>query len=242
MGIFTVTKPFRMGYGDSFGFMLDVEVADDGYIAFGLCPPDWDMSQSLENVGAVSVRADGSFSTAERKGGWDRSQCHPLLNEGGTVYEPPLVLEAAPTPSPHISAGRTPSPKRPPRVAGKMLQDGRMPAPRLGRIALSIAPMNNNLWVKGNDYEVKVPSCRIEMGSSAVVAIEMQHARVAMVRAHDGCSLTEKFSDMGIKQSSVNDTRFVSGCLEGPKGYTTSPMNFSGVQSIERAQSWPGRF
>ena len=28
---------------------------------------------------------------------------------------------------------------------------------------LSVAPLKNNLWVAGNDYEVKVPNCKIEV-------------------------------------------------------------------------------
>jgi len=30
-------------------------------------------------------------------------------------------------------------------------------------LMLSVAPLKNNLWVAGNDYEVKVPNCRIEV-------------------------------------------------------------------------------
>merc|ERR1719409_69521 len=129
MGIFTVTKPFRVGYGDSFGCSIDVEFEDEGgYVAFGICPPNWDFNQPLHKKGAVCVRFDGAFSSADRDssdGEWDISQCHPLLNVGGTVSEPPLTLEAAP-PSPY-NTGKIPSPKRPPRVAAKALQDGRLP-------------------------------------------------------------------------------------------------------------------
>ena len=107
---------------------------------------------------------------------------------------------------------------------------------------ISIAPLRNNLWVAGNDYEVKVPSCKIEVGSAAVFAIEIQKGRATLCRAHDGCSLAEKYSNKGIKTTINNDTRFVSGTLEGPKMFMTSPLNYSGVQPIERALSMPGKF
>jgi len=240
--IFTVTKPFRVGYGDSFGFSIDVEFDEaEGYCAVGLCPPNWDFSQSLEKKGACCVRFDGAFSTADKEGGWDTSQSHPLLNMGGTVFSPPLSLSPAPSPSPY-NQGQLRSPARPPRIKEKALQDGSMPSPGRGRLMLSVAPLKNNLWVAGNDYEVKVPNCKIEVGSSGVVAIEICKGRATICRAHDGCSLAEKFSDKGIKQTINNDTRFVSGVLEGPKSFNTSPLNHSGVQRIERAQSWPGRF
>jgi len=234
-GIFTITKPFRVGYGDSFGFSIDVEFDDDGgYVAFGICPPNWSYSRSLAHKGACCVRYDGAFSTADKAGGWDVSQCHPLVNIGGTVHAPPLSLSPAPFPSP-FNKGKTPSPIRPSRVKGNPLQDGQMPAGGRGRVMISIAPLKNNLWVAGNDYEVKVPSCKIEMGSSAVFALEICKGTATICRAHDGSSLAEKLSNKGIKETINNDTRFVSRCLEGPKGFNTSPLNVSGVRSIERA-------
>lgn len=239
--IFVITKPFRMGYGDSFGFSIDVEFeTEGGYCAVGLAPPDWDWSQSLANRGCACVRSDGAFSTAERAGQWDKSQCHPLLNMGGSVFEPPLKLNPSPTGlSPHT---KPLSPHRPPRVRQKALQDGSMPEPGRGRLMVSVAPKSNNLWVSGNDYDVKVPNCKFEVGSNAVVCVEIGKGRVTICRAHDGCTLAEKYSNKKIKDALVNDTRFVSSSLEGPKMFTTSPLNCSGVQPIERAVTWPGKF
>ena len=107
---------------------------------------------------------------------------------------------------------------------------------------ISVAPQSNNLWVNGNEYDVKVPNCKLEVGSAGVVVIEIMKGRATICRAHDGCTLAEKYSNKKIKEALVNDTRFVSTSLEGPKMFTTSPLNCSGVQPIERAQSWPGLF
>ncbi len=87
-----------------------------------------------------------------------------------------------------------------------------------------------------------MPSCKIEVGSAAVFAVEICKGNVTICRGHDGCSLTEKFNNKSIKSSVVNDVRFVSRGLEGCKGFNTSPLNYSGVRAIERAQSWPGKF
>ena len=87
-----------------------------------------------------------------------------------------------------------------------------------------------------------MPNCKFEVGSNAVVCVEIGKGRVTICRAHDGCTLAEKYSNKKIKDALVNDTRFVSSSLEGPKMFTTSPLNCSGVQPIERAVTWPGKF
>merc|ERR1711959_399177 len=86
-GIFTLAKPFRVGYGDSFGFSVDIEMEEGGYVAFGICPPHWDFNTSLQHKGAACVRSDGAFCTADADGVWSKSQCNPLLCMGGSVFD-----------------------------------------------------------------------------------------------------------------------------------------------------------
>jgi len=231
LSVCAITKPIKMGYGDSFGIVFDVEFTDPerGHFALGVAlqSAQWDQGELCTiGGGKCMVQYDGSCLTADRDGSepysWDRSQCCPLLALGGLHSSPPLVLQRPPKPS--AVTKMTPSPARPPHVRQHFLQDGSRPMGGRGRLILSVSPSKNALYVQGNEFEVKIPNMHLPQGEPVFPVVEARCAKVALVRVHDGSSLAELYQTNNPVKSIVNnDSRFVSGSLHGPRGTITWP-------------------
>lgn len=196
--VFSVTKPMRMGYGDSYGIVFDIEMDPErGYAAVGVGPYTHKESSGGWGDGRLAsrggrccmVRHDGASIVGDRDGAdersWDIAQCCPLMDVGGSHQTPPLCLSRAPVAS-HATA-RTPSPLRKAPTRQMTMQDGRPPTAGRSRLILSMFPCKNSMFVRGNDHQVRETIQMASVSPMAPIGAIVHSVECAHNAQYTGC-------------------------------------------------------